>query len=97
MIGFVTDADSDEQPTGSEDRLEELPASAKLVYYVLDEEGQLTQTDLAEQARLPIRTTRAALATLTERGLVSETLCVLDARKKLYRTADADDESALNR
>jgi len=45
---------------GTRELLEPLPPSAKLVYYVLDEEGRFDQTGLAEETRLSTRTVRFA-------------------------------------
>ncbi|ELZ41981.1 ArsR family transcriptional regulator [Halorubrum saccharovorum DSM 1137] len=64
--------------------LEPLPPSAKLVYYVLDEEGRFDQTGLAEETRLSTRTVRFAVEKLTEAGLVEEGLCPKDARRSVY-------------
>jgi DNA-binding MarR family transcriptional regulator len=61
-----------------------LPPSAKLVYYVLDEEGRFDQTGLAEETRLSTRTVRFAVEKLTEVGLVEEGLCPRDARRSVY-------------
>lgn len=94
MIVFVTNVDRTEPSTCPDERLQKLPVSAKLVYYVLAQEGQLTQSDLAERAILSVRTTRAALSTLTEAGLVAEKPCVRDARKKLYRTKEPNQSLA---
>jgi len=56
---------------GTRELLEPLPPSAKLVYYVLDEEGRFDQTGLAEETR-STRTVRFAVEKLTEVGLVEE-------------------------
>lgn len=66
------------------DRLESLPPSAKLVYYVLDEEGRLDQTGLASETRLSTRTVRFAVEKLTDADLVDEGLCPTDARRSVY-------------
>jgi len=69
---------------GTRDLLAPLPPSAKLVYYVLDEEGRFDQTGLAEETRLSTRTVRFAVEKLTEVGLVEEGLCPQDARRSVY-------------
>jgi predicted transcriptional regulator len=69
---------------GTRELLEPLPPSAKLVYYVLDEEGRFDQTGLAEETRLSTRTVRFAVEKLTEVGLVEEGLCPKDARRSVY-------------
>ncbi|WP_280586038.1 ArsR family transcriptional regulator [Halorubrum sp. Boch-26] len=83
------------------DLLSPLPPSAKLVYYVLDEEGRFDQTGLAEETRLSTRTVRFAIEKLTEVGLVEEGLCPRDARRSVYapvpeseRSAESDPEVA---
>ncbi|MFW6317302.1 MAG: ArsR family transcriptional regulator [Halorubrum sp.] len=83
--------------------LSPLPPSAKLVYYVLDEEGRFDQTGLAEETRLSTRTVRFAVEKLTEVGLVEEGLCPRDARRSVYapvpeseRSPDAEPEAASN-
>ncbi|MUW14279.1 ArsR family transcriptional regulator [Halorubrum sp. CBA1125] len=70
---------------GTRERLDSLPPSAKLVYYVLEQEGRFDQTGLAEETRLSTRTVRFAVEKLTEVGLVEEGLCLRDARRSVYR------------
>ena len=81
--------------------LSPLPPSAKLVYYVLEEEGRFDQTGLAEETRLSTRTVRFAVEKLTDVGLVEEGLCPRDARRSVYATVpqserptDAEPEAA---
>jgi predicted transcriptional regulator len=81
--------------------LSPLPPSAKLVYYVLDEEGRFDQTGLADETRLSTRTVRFAIEKLTDVGLVDEGLCPRDARRSVYtpvpeseRPTDAEPEAA---
>jgi|GEM_PF-316479 len=69
---------------GTRELLAPLPPSAKLVYYVLDEEGRFDQTGLAEETRLSTRTVRFAVEKLAEIGLVEEGLCPQDARRSVY-------------
>jgi len=69
---------------GTRDLLAPLPPSAKLVYYVLNEEDRFDQTGLAEETRLSTRTVRFAVEKLTEVGLVEEGLCPQDARRSVY-------------
>ncbi len=75
------------QPTGTE--LSDLPPSAKLVATTLSYEGQLTQSQLAEQTRLAPRTVRSALDALEKNGIVRSRRSVVDARKRVY-TLDGD-------
>ncbi|MFW5917184.1 MAG: ArsR family transcriptional regulator [Halorubrum sp.] len=86
---------------GTRELLAPLPPSAKLVYYVLDEEGRFDQTGLAEETRLSTRTVRFAVEKLTDVGLVEEGLCPRDARRSVYasvpeseRSTDAEREAA---
>ena len=72
--------------------LSPLPPSAKLVYYVLDEEGRFDQTGLAEETRLSVRTVRYALNRLTEEGIVEQVPCLSDGRQTLYDLNDDADE-----
>lgn len=69
-------------------RLVDLPPSAKLVYLVLRREGPFTQTNLANEALLPQRTTRSAVKTLKDADLIEEELYLPDARKQLYQAKE---------
>lgn len=79
---------------GARELLSPLPPSAKLVYYVLDEEGRFDQTGLAEETRLSTRTVRFAVEKLTEVGLVTEGLCPRDARRSVYAPVPESDRDA---
>lgn len=80
---------------GTRELLAPLPPSAKLVYYVLDEEGRFDQTGLAEETRLSTRTVRFAVEKLTEVDLVEEGLCPQDARRSVYAAVpETDRETA---
>jgi DNA-binding MarR family transcriptional regulator len=72
--------------TGREglEAVEELPPSAKLVVKVLEYNGTLTQSQLAEESLLPPRTVRYALNRLEEVGVVESRFSFSDARKRLY-------------
>lgn len=68
-----------------------LPPSAKLVYKTLEYEGQMTQSQLAEESLLPQRTVRHALGKLEDADVVEESIYLMDARKSSYRLrADED-------
>jgi DNA-binding MarR family transcriptional regulator len=73
------------------DRLDPLPPSAKLVYYVLDAEGRYDQTGLAEATRLSTRTVRFAVDKLADAELVEEGFCPTDARRSVYEPATGVD------
>ncbi|WP_418286285.1 ArsR family transcriptional regulator [Halorubrum sp. DTA46] len=79
---------------GTRELLSPLPPSAKLVYYVLDEEGRFDQTGLAEETRLSTRTVRFAVEKLTEVGLVKEGLCPRDARRSVYTPVSESERPA---
>jgi DNA-binding MarR family transcriptional regulator len=76
--GEVGAAEADSHPVSS------LPPSAKLVYKVLEYEGELTQEAIAAESRLCSRTVRYALGTLEEEELVSSRTSLADARQSLY-------------
>ena len=62
----------------------DLPPSAKLVAKVLDYNGTLTQSQLAEETLLPPRTVRYALSRLEDENVVESRFSFSDARKRLY-------------
>lgn len=64
--------------------VEDLPPSAKLVAKVLEYDGTLTQSELAEETLLPPRTVRYALTRLEEVDAVDARFSFSDARKRLY-------------
>ena len=66
----------------------DLPPSAKLVHFVLNRDDERTQTQLVEETALSARTVRTALGRLEDAGLVSESICLRDARKRVYALTD---------
>ena len=70
-----------------EEDLADLPPSAKLVYKVLEYNGQLTQKGIVEESMLSARTVRYALERLEEIGAISEDVYFADARQNLYEIA----------
>lgn len=66
------------------DDVKELPPSAKLVYKVLEWEGELTQKELIEETALPDRTVRHALSGLEEVDVVEKRFNFVDARQHIY-------------
>lgn len=66
------------------DQIDDLPPSAKLVVWVLEAEGELTQQGLMEETRLHQRTLRYALDRLEEEHLVDSRPNPSDARQSLY-------------
>lgn len=73
--------------TEFEDRLRELPPSAKLVAKVLETDAPLSQSQLAEESLLPDRTVRYALNRLEDEDLVVSRYSFHDARKQVYSLA----------
>lgn len=86
----------------TDDRILDLPPSAKLVLKVLEYNGSLTQKRIVEQSRLSQRTVRDALERLRAVGVVEKEIYIPDARQSLYTLAvdpdgpaeDADAEPA---
>lgn len=76
-----------------EEAMADVPPSAKLVFKVLQYEGDLTQQQLAEETRLVPRTIRYALERLEQRDLVTSKVYFADARQEIYSlTIDPMDE-----
>lgn len=69
-------------------KLTDLSPSAKLVYKVLEYEGELTQSEIAAESRLCPRTVRYALKRLERNGVVDSRVHLEDARQSVYRIAD---------
>jgi DNA-binding MarR family transcriptional regulator len=69
---------------GDWDDVRDLPPSAKLVAKVLEYQGTLTQSQLADETLLPPRTVRYALKRLEETGAVDSRFSFADARKRIY-------------
>ncbi|WP_312912651.1 MarR family transcriptional regulator [Natronosalvus caseinilyticus] len=70
----------------SNTELSDLPPSAKLVYKVIELEGELTQKQLIDETLLSPRTVRYALERLESIGVIEEETYFRDARQSLYRT-----------
>jgi len=64
--------------------LADLPPSAKLVAKTLEYEGDLTQSQISDSARLPQRTVRYALTKLEDNEIVRSRISFMDARKRVY-------------
>jgi len=71
-----------------EGALGDCPPSAKLVAKVLEYEGPLTPSGVAEESLLPARTTREALRRLEQQGVVTSRVALTDARKRVYRLTE---------
>ncbi|MBI2541320.1 NAD(+)/NADH kinase [Candidatus Woesearchaeota archaeon] len=66
------------------ERLRNAPASAKLIYRILTQEGNMTQKDLISSSMLPERTVRYALDILIKNGIVAAQPHFADARQTVY-------------
>jgi len=81
----------------TDQRIADVPPSAKLVYKVLEYDGAMTQKGIVEHSMLSQRTVRDALARLRELEVVSEEVYIPDARQNLYTLSlpeDAEEASA---
>ena len=84
----ATRTDSEGVDPDAEMGIEACSPSAKLVYTVLEHEGELTQGEIARESRLCSRTVRYAVGVLEEHGLVSSRVSLEDARRSIYRIAE---------
>ena len=66
------------------DKLRDLPASSKLIYKILQQEGNMTQKEIINASLLPERTVRYALNILLKRGLITNRPHFNDARQTVY-------------
>ena len=66
------------------DTVRELPPSAKLVFRVLEAEGDMTQQQVIEATGLPGRTVRYAVSELEESGAITKRPSLFDARQRVY-------------
>jgi len=88
MSTKLGESNPDLSPAEFEDRLRELPPSAKLVAKVLESDAPLSQGELAEESLLPDRTVRYALNRLEESDLIVSRHSFQDPRKQVYSLAD---------
>lgn len=75
------------------DQVRELTPSAKLVYYILQVEGSMTQNELREASRLPPRTSCDAIDRLLDAGVIEEVLHFQDLRMRRYRIVDGGEST----
>lgn len=66
------------------DKLKDLPASSKLIYKILQQEGNMTQKEIISGSLLPERTVRYALSILLKRSLITNRPHFNDARQTVY-------------
>jgi len=78
----------------NEETISDLPPSCKLVYFVLRQEGPMTQGTLTDESMLPPRTVRYALRRLEEINTITNMIHIRDARQNVYdiqgTTGDSD-------
>jgi DNA-binding MarR family transcriptional regulator len=79
--------------TSTDDTVQDLPPSAKLVLKVLEYNGGLTQKQIVENSRLSQRTVRDALDRLQEADVVEKDIYIPDARQNLYRLKVDEEET----
>lgn len=81
--------------TTTDELVQDLPPSAKLVLKVLEYNGGLTQKQIVENSRLSQRTVRDALDRLQDADIVEKDIYIPDARQNLYRLSiDESEEDA---
>ena len=80
--------------TATDELVQDLPPSAKLVLKVLEYNGGLTQKQIVENSRLSQRTVRDALDRLQEVDVVEKDIYIPDARQNLYRLSLEEAEEA---
>ncbi|MCU4754188.1 MarR family transcriptional regulator [Halobacteria archaeon AArc-curdl1] len=85
-MSFSTDTQPVESTT--DNALEDLPPSAKLVYKVLEYEGAMTQGELARASRLCSRTVRYAITKLEANEVIASRVSLADARRSIYWIPD---------
>jgi len=81
----ATPMTDDDATTIEHPAVDELPPSAKLVYYALRDHGPSTQQELLQATALARQTLRYALDQLQEADAVTSELKYNDARQRLYR------------
>jgi|GEM_PF-443133 len=86
--GTTTPEANADRSSSESEPFADLPPSAKLVHFVLDRDDERTQTQLVEETALSARTVRTALGRLEDAGLVNESICLRDARKRVYSLTD---------
>lgn len=82
--GNATELRHRSQHSRNNEKIENLPPSAKLVFKVLEYSGLLTQKEIAQETYLPARTVRYALNRLKKEKILEERFCFKDARQSLY-------------
>jgi DNA-binding MarR family transcriptional regulator len=73
-------------PDANEETIGDLPPSCKLIYFVLRQEGPMTQRTLTDESMLPPRTVRYAIRRLEELSIITKRIHIKDARQNVYDT-----------
>jgi DNA-binding MarR family transcriptional regulator len=73
-----------------EQKLGDLPPSAKLVFWVIDQEEPVTQKRIVEETLLPKRTVRYGIDRLIDINIITKQRNPYDARQLLYTIAHTD-------
>lgn len=85
------ESDTETPQLSDADGMQDLPPSAKLVYFAMREYGVMTQPEIATVTGLPQRTVRYALGRLAgETALVQVRPSLDDCRQKEYRLNKAE-------
>lgn len=77
--------DSDPAKASNSARINGFSPSMKLVLNILENQGPLTQKEIAKETRLPSRTVRYALNRLKDEDVLEEMEYFQDARQCLYQ------------
>ena len=67
------------------------PPSAKFILHILDEEGAMSITELAEKTEMPVSTVRVGIEKLVEAGDIEKSPDPNDARSMLCHPTPEDD------
>jgi DNA-binding MarR family transcriptional regulator len=78
----------------AEETVKDLPPSCKLIYFVLKQEGPMTQITLADESMLPERTVRYAINRLVEIDALSKRIHIKDARQNVYDIHETAEEGS---
>ena len=73
--------------------MNDLSTSAKLVFKTLENEGGLTQKQLAKETFLGRRTVRSAIRQLEQAGMITSRVNFEDARQDIYLPKEISENS----
>lgn len=75
------------------DQLLEKPPSAKLVFWILYEQGPLNQSEISERSLLCSRTIRYAISRLEEDDFINKRVSTEDPRKRIYDISETGERA----